>query len=1058
MLSFTLGWRQALGGSKLHGTSSLKEETSPSPVIRKTESQQARQLERRPSDLPSNPDKTDREVQHGFGGGLDGSSSSSFGGAAVLPSRSSRVRSTPTPRPKLAPLVARYKSLLKACIKSKSLARARRVYADLTADGLELSKHLGEAVVCTLVKCGGLEDGLQLFRRLPKRTVVSWTAVISGFSQTGQCEEALRMYGAMAEEGVQPNAYTVASVLKACGAVGNLEKGKCVHADAMRYGYDSDLFVGTSLVDMYAKCGSMADAQTVFDGLCERDVVSWTTMLRGCAQKGQGNAVLQLFLRMREEGVSPNDWTLVSAIQACCSLADKEDPVPVGGELLKVASMQKGKALHAETQQRGFDSDLFIGSSLVCLYAKCGSMADAQAVFDRLSNNRNVVIWTTMVAAYVERSQADKALLLYEEMHLEAVTPNAWTVVSVLQACCTLAEQEDCVLVDGQWLRPQCLHKAKAVCAEAKKRGDDGDSFVGSAMINLYGKCGSTVDAEQVFYHGGVRHKDVVSWTAMQAAYVQQDLGEKALHVYAEMQKHGVCPSNWTFVSALQACGSLAETAGVVPVGGELLRVGALQQGMVIHAEATRRGCSSDDVYVGYALVSMYGKCGSIRNARLVFDELPRQDDVVAWNAMLAGYSQQGLGAPAQALYERMRSECVSPDDRTFVSVLQACCSMAEQESSVWVDGAFLKVELLKVAKSLHAEAQRYGYESDIYVANTLVSLYGKCGSMADAQAAFDGLSNRDVVTWNAILSAYGRHREWDAVLELYSQMVAEGGVHPDDNTLVEVLQACGNAGALPTCAEVHKTITSNSSVQVANALIQAYGKCSRMDAATAVFASLAHPTVVSWNELIAGYSRQGNYETSLRCYEDMLRAQVRPDAVTFLYVLTACSHAGLVDKGVDVLGSMEKNHGVAPEIEHYCAVVDLLGRAGLFAAVEKVVAEMPVRPDVAIWKCVLSACRKHGNVVLAKRAFDCAVDLQPNCHAAYALMSQIYGQAGMWVSARRVEQLRVAACGGSSTVRHPQEVGVHESDESVMLPPEQQEQVFPQPVQVVQACAVPCM
>lgn len=262
------------------------------------------------------------------------------------------------------------------------------------------------------------------------------------------------------------------------------------------------------------------------------------------------------------------------------------------------------------------------------------------------------------------------------------------------------------------------------------------------------------------------------------------------------------------------------------------------------------------------------------------------------------------------------------------------------------------------------------------------------------------------------MLSAFNQQNQENKALQLYDRTVSEG-VTPDGTTYTLVLHACGNIGALDCCSQVHDhlvTTKTGSSPVVASALIHAYGKCARMESAQEVFDSQPNPDVVLWTSLMAGYARQGNYQRTLQCYEQMRLADVKPSGVTFLCLLSSCSHGGLIDLGVEYLESMVMDFGIASEVAHYTSLVDLLGRAGHFTLVVELLVKMPTRPDLSMWMCLLASCRKYGNVVLGRRAFDCAVHIQPTDPAAYVLMSNLYIQAGMWDYAMEVNELRQIA------------------------------------------------
>lgn len=909
------------------------------------------------------------------------------------------------------PSVQMFRSLLKICGERKALGQARRVHGHLVKHGLEFTSILGEYLVITLVKCNGFVDALRVFDRLPVRTVFSWTAVISGYVTAGQVQTALMMYDRMRQEGVQPNRFTIVNVLKGCACTSNLREGMRIHSDALRYRCDSDLYVATGLVHMYAKCGNIAEAQRIFDGLSRRDVVLWNAMLAGYVSQAQAEKVLQAYECMQKEYTIPDGWTFVSALQACGILADEEEDADVDGRQVKVKALQKSKAIHFVACRRGYGSDEFVGNTLVSVYSKCGSIADAENVFDALSQ-RNVVAWTAMIALCTQKGLIASSLELYKEMQDEGVSPNDRTFVNLLQACGMVAEtEEDVISLDGQLVKLPPLGMGKEVHAALWAKGYESDPFVANTLISMYGKFGSISDAQTVF--DNLANRDVVSWTAMLMAHNQQTHVEMALLRYEEMLEEGVSPNDRTYVSMLQTCGMLADKEEEEAfVNGQHLKAESLRKGKALHADARMRGYAAD-VFVGNTLISFYGKCGSIADAECMFEQLSERD-VVSWNAILTSLVQHAEGEQCLFLYRQMHEEGVTPNDRTLVVILQTCGLLAEKEEDIFVEGGcWVKPKALELGKAVHADACRMGYGSDVFIGNTLVSVYGKCGSIVDAANVFDGLLKKTVVSWNAMIAAHVEQGDGERALELYREMLKEGAIC-NDVTIVCILQACCKKGSLDICRHVHQQYISSGNalnLLVANTLIHTYGRSGSMEEAQQVFDSLPRPNAVSWTALMAGYARQGNCTASLQCYERMQLVGTRPNAVTFLCLLSACNHAGLVDEGILYFESMTRVYGIAPNIDHYGSMVDLLARAGYFEMVEELISTMSVQPDLSMWLCLLGACRKHaGKVGLAKQAFERAVALLPNHASAYVLMSSIYSQAGLWDLALEVNGLRQKA------------------------------------------------
>lgn len=907
----------------------------------------------------------------------------------------------------IMPSMEIYECLLRACSKLKAIALAKQLHGHIMRKGLESNKFLGNSCVLMYVKCESFRDALQVFNRLPQRLVSSWNALISACIKDEKNEEALEMYHMMPQEGAKPNKYTFASVLKACGSLGLLQTGRQIHTESIKQRCELDYFVGTAVVDMYVKCGSMISANDVFDRLPQRDMVTWNTMIAGYTQHHQGEKALQLYARMQEEGAIPNNWVFVSALKACSSCADAEEALPIGGRSMKVQSLRKCQAVHADIRRLGYTTDLFIGNTLVSAYAKCGSLLDARHVFDTLAE-RDLVSWSAIFAAYAEQEMGEETLDLYAMMQEEGVKPDDRIFVSVLKGCGSLAAAERRVHVEGQSVKVDYLGKVREIHAQVLEEGYESDVFVGNTLVYTYAKCGSILHAKEVF--DKLSKRDVVSWNALLAGYAEQDEGELALQLYDEVRLAGITPDTQTYVSALKACVSVATMEETTVIDGRPIKSRALLKGQDIFREAVDSGYGSHTM-VCNTLMHLYCKCGSVEDAQLVFDT-NFQHDVVSWNVMISGYAEHKQGDRAFQLFEQMQGAGMLPDARTFVSMLKACCSLAVVEEEKLMYGEVLKPDSLKMGKLIHREIHRRGLAADVFVNNCLIHMYSKCGSISDAQNVFNGHPQRDAVAWNAMIVAYTEQEQENKAMSLYVQMRREG-VLPTEATFLCVLKACGNVGALKMCIDIHQDVVEHGvedSVIVASSLIHSYGKCGRMDKAHQLFNKLAKQDVVSWNGLVAGHARQGDYEMSLQCLQEMQDAGVQPDEVTFICLLTACSHAGMLSEGLHYFKNLSAGHGLTASTQHYSCIVDLLGRAGFLEQAQRLMAAMPTQPDLPMWLSLLGACRKHGEVELGKRAFDSAVDLDPKHTAPYILMSNIYARAGMVLEANDIERLRRGA------------------------------------------------
>ncbi|KAJ7548566.1 hypothetical protein O6H91_07G017400 [Diphasiastrum complanatum] len=751
---------------------------------------------------------------------------------------------------------------------------------------------------------------------------------VSKFCQEGRLKEARHLVELMAQQTTKAPIGAYVCLLKGCSRKKALAEGKQVHALIGQSVIDSSIFIANTLVHMYAKCGSVLDAHKLFSNMPQHNVYSWTAIISAYADSGQGEEAINLFQQMQETGLAPDKVLFVVVLKACARLG----------------ALEQGKQLHSDIIKRGFQSDVIVGNTLVDMYAKCGCTEDARELFNNMSE-RDVVTWTAIIGGYAQNGLCKESLVLYEQMKREGVQPDNVTFVLLLKACASLA----------------ALEQGKQLHSDIVKRGFQSDVIVGSTLVDMYAKCGCTEDARELF--NNMSERDVVSWNAMIAGYAQNGLGKEALALYEQMKQEGLQPDNVTFVLLLQACASLA----------------ALEQGKQLHSDIIRRGFQWD-VIVGSTLVDMYAKCGCTEDARELFNNM-RERNVVSWNAMIAGYAQNGLGKEALALYEQMKQEGMQPDPVTFVLLLKACASLAALEQG----------------KQLHSDIIKRRFQSDVIVASSLVDMYAKCGCTEDARELFNNMSERDVVSWTAMIAGYAQNGLGKEALNLYEQMKQEG-LQPDIVTFVLLLKACASLAALEQGKQLHSDIIKRgfqSDVIVGSTLVDMYAKCGCTEDARELFNKMSERDVFLWTAMIAGYAQNGLGKEALALFEQMQREGTKPNEVTYICVLSACAHSRLVDEGRDAFDAMCKDHGVTPTREHYACMVDLLGRAGCLADAELFINKMPIQPDSVVWMTLLGAARNHGHVEIGRRAFDRVVKLEPKNAAPYVLLSNIYAAAG---------------------------------------------------------------
>eukprot|EP01018_Ginkgo_biloba_P003195 Gb_11222 [translate_table: standard] len=416
----------------------------------------------------------------------------------------------------------------------------------------------------------------------------------------------------------------------------------------------------------------------------------------------------------------------------------------------------------------------------------------------------------------------------------------------------------------------------------------------------------------------------------------------------------------------------------------------ALADGKRVHAHMIETGFEPD-VYLATKLVVMYVKCGSPIDALQVFDKMPARN-LVSWTAMIGGYAQLGHGKEAWMLFHLMKREGIKPNQFTFGSVLKACATASGLEQG----------------KQVHTCSIKTGFESNVFVSCALIDMYAKGGSLVSAGKVFDEIPELNVVSWNAMIAGYVKHGQSNQALQIFRQMQL-GGFKADQATFASVLDTCSGLAALEPGKQIHAHIFRcgfESNVVVGNALVDMYAKCGSIEYARHVFDKMHQRDVVSWSAMIAGYGRHGRGKEAVKAFEQMQWAGVKPDHITFVALLAACSHAGLADEGWYYFDSMRRDHYITPTAEHYACIVDLLGRAGHLDKAHDLINKMPFEPDAAVWGALLGACRVQVNLELAKIAAEQLFKLEPHVAGSYVALSNIYAVAGRWEEVNKVRKM----------------------------------------------------
>ncbi|KAH7435552.1 hypothetical protein KP509_06G069000 [Ceratopteris richardii] len=802
-------------------------------------------------------------------------------------------------------------------------------------------------------------------------------------------------------EGLSPDGATYVGMLKACGSIGAADKGGQLLIEIAAKGLsETNIIVGNALLDMYFKCGLPSEAHLVFNNLDFRDIVSWNTLMVGYINNEQPEKALKLYEKMQLDNVIPNVATHVCGVKACglvgatvngqeihaelsrCYLLEKNivvgnslidmyakwgwvakaqevfdkltrvdvqswnalisgySQMEYGEEILKcfnkmqsigvvpdaityvmslkacasIGDAEKGNEIHCDIERLGVAKEnIVIGTALLDMYAKCGWLAHAQEVFNDFPT-RDLISWNALIAGYVDNENAQEVFVCLEQMYEEKISPNSATFAWCLKACGILK-------MPGKG----CEFHAEI----ARKGWLDSDILLSNSLVEMFAKCGWLNAAQEIF--NKLFARDAACWTALIEGYNDIGYGEEGLRYFEQMQLEGIIPDGVSMACALKSCGSIQ----------------AAQQGKALHAKWVATGVLESDFIAGSVLVCMYADCGLLREAQIAFNSFQVRDNV-SWNSLIASYTRYELEKEAYYCIEEMETEGVKADMITEICRLRACFDSNKVDES----------------KGIYDDKSIGSFKNDLFLCNTLVDVYAKSGCLLQALELVNSLPNRDIISWNTLISGFNRHECNEYVIHCLQQIDSDG-ILPDNVTFVSGLKACGKICATKKGTELHAEIARRglfeSDVLMSNALMDMYVKCGSILKAEEVFDCITSRDLISWNTLISGFMLSGDNGRVFSLFDRMRREGQQPDSATFASILRCCSQAVQMERCELLLESMGKYFGISPSLKHYTCVIGLLARCGCLHQAAFRIINLPFDPDTIVLLTVLDACRKLG-------------------------------------------------------------------------------------------------
>ncbi|KAK1429736.1 hypothetical protein QVD17_11954 [Tagetes erecta] len=611
---------------------------------------------------------------------------------------------------------------------------------------------------------------------------------------------------------------------------------------------------------------------------------------------------------------------------------------------------------HAQIILNGFKSDLATITKLIQKLSDLGSISDATLICSTFPNP-DLFLYNVVIRSFSRNNDHSNSLSIYRQLRQNtALVPDSFTYAFVVSAASKLG----------------CTKLGSSLHGHAIVGGSGLDVFVGAAIVDMYLNFGNLGYAHKVF--DKIPQPDTVLCNTMISGSVKNGCFSESILVFKDMILRGTRFDSTTFAAVLTAAAELQE----------------LKVGMVIESLSIKLGFHWH-VHVLTGFVSLYAKCGDMLTARCLFEQIERPD-IIAYNAMISGFTCNQQMANAVDLFNKVMALQHRVNSSTLVGLIPVLNPFGH----------------LILTSAIHSFSLKNNLISKTSVGTALITVYSRLNEIDSARKLFDESLNKSLAAWNAMISGYAQNGITDKAISLFQEM-QNFKIPPNPTTITSILSACAQLGALSLGKWVHDLARKEnfeSNVYVSTALIDMYAKCGSINEARQVFDTLTQKNPVTWNAMISGYGLHGHAHEALKIFNKMVDLNVPLTGVTFVSVLYACSHAGLVNEGEQIFYKMVGDHGFKPLPEHYACMVDLYGRSGELQKALTFINSMPVDPGPATWGALLSACKTHKNTDLARLASDKLFELDPENVGYHVLLSNIHTADKNYHEAASVRQV----------------------------------------------------
>ncbi|AEE84161.2 Tetratricopeptide repeat (TPR)-like superfamily protein [Arabidopsis thaliana] len=820
------------------------------------------------------------------------------------------------------------------------------------------------SVHCFALKCGLLQDlatssklltfygrtgelvsSSCLFDELKEKDVIVWNSMITALNQNGRYIAAVGLFIEMIHKG---NEFDSTTLLLAASALSSLHLSrKCsmLHCLAIETGLVGDSSLCNALMNLYAKGENLSSAECVFTHMEHRDIVSWNTIMTKCLANGHPRKSLQYFKSMTGSGQEADTVTFSCVISACSSIEE----------------LTLGESLHGLVIKSGYspEAHVSVGNSIISMYSKCGDTEAAETVFEELVC-RDVISSNAILNGFAANGMFEEAFGILNQMQsVDKIQPDIATVVSITSICGDLSFSREGRAVHGYTVRMEMQSRALEVI---------------NSVIDMYGKCGLTTQAELLFKT--TTHRDLVSWNSMISAFSQNGFTHKAKNLFKEVVSEYSCSkfSLSTVLAILTSCDSSD----------------SLIFGKSVHCWLQKLGFG-DNMLSANSVINMYIGCRDLTSAFLRLETMSETRDLTSWNSVISGCASSGHHLESLRAFQAMSREGkIRHDLITLLGTISASGNLG----------------LVLQGRCFHGLAIKSLRELDTQLQNTLITMYGRCKDIESAVKVFGLISDPNLCSWNCVISALSQNKAGREVFQLFRNLKLE----PNEITFVGLLSASTQLGSTSYGMQAHCHLIRRgfqANPFVSAALVDMYSSCGMLETGMKVFRNSGVNSISAWNSVISAHGFHGMGEKAMELFKELSsNSEMEPNKSSFISLLSACSHSGFIDEGLSYYKQMEEKFGVKPVTEHRVWIVDMLGRAGKLREAYEFITGIGEPQKAGVWGALLSACNYHGDTKLGKEVAEVLFEMEPDNASYYISLANTYVGLGGWEEAVRLRKM----------------------------------------------------